>query len=214
MRSRPRTRRAAGTAATGSAAAAPVADCGSSGSGRSCTPSASGGSGSPAGATPQVTHDPRLGTIVTDSAGLTLHRFDQDGTNPPESYCNGNRATLRPPEQAHGTVTAKGVDSTLLGTVTRSDGTEQVTVNGSPFHRFPKDTEPGETNGEGAAGAWFAVTPTGGRARPGGSRHPVRPGPPPPRGCPAPRATDRRVRPTATDRPRPRPPPPARTDGR
>ncbi|MFD8703884.1 hypothetical protein ACFV1W_14885 [Kitasatospora sp. NPDC059648] len=137
MRCRPRIRRAAVLAA-----AALVAGRGPSGSGRPGTPGASGGSGAPAGTTPRTAHDPGLGTIVTDSAGFTLYRFDQDG-NPPESYCNGNCATLRAPEQAHGNVTAEGVDGRLFGTVTRSDGTEQATVNGSPAYRFSKDPGPG-----------------------------------------------------------------------
>ncbi|WBP89711.1 hypothetical protein [Kitasatospora cathayae] len=175
MRSTRRTRRAALLAV---AAAALVAGCGSSGSGKSgSAPSTSGTPGGPAGATLRTVHDPELGTIVTDSAGFTLYRFDQDGTNPPESYCNGNCATIWPPEQANGNVTAKGVDSTLVGTVARSDGTKQVAINGSPVYRFSMDTKPGDTKGEGVAGTWFAVTPTGGRAMPSGGSAPGSPGP-------------------------------------
>ncbi|MFI9324083.1 hypothetical protein ACIGXI_30490 [Kitasatospora aureofaciens] len=137
MRSTPRTRRAAVLVATGTAAAARVAGCGSSG-GRSGAPGTSGGTGAPAGVTLRTAHGPGLGTIVTDSAGFTLYRFDQDGTSPPESYCNGNCAALRPPEQAHGNVA--GTDSKPLGTVTRSDGVERVTLNGSPRPADPTPT--------------------------------------------------------------------------
>ncbi|MFI9360932.1 hypothetical protein ACIG5E_07700 [Kitasatospora sp. NPDC053057] len=177
MRSTPRTRRAAVLAATDIAAAALVAGCGSSGAGKSSTPSMSGSPAAPAGTTLRTAHDPELGTVATDSAGFTLYRFDQDETNPPESYCNGNCATVWPPEQAHGNVTAKGVDSKPVGTVTRSDDTEQVTVNGSPVYRFSMDTKAGDTKGEGVAGSWFAVTPTGGKAMPSGSPAPSSPGP-------------------------------------
>ncbi|MFF9639862.1 hypothetical protein [Kitasatospora aureofaciens] len=140
MRSTPGTRRAAVLAVTGIAAAARVAGCGSSGSGTSGAPGTSGGTGAPAGVTLRTAHGPGLGTIVTDSAGSTLYRFDQDETSPPESYCNGNCATLRPPEQAHGNVTVKGTDSKLLGTVTRPGGVERVTLNGSPGPADPTPT--------------------------------------------------------------------------
>ncbi|MBD0691358.1 hypothetical protein [Streptomyces sp. CBMA123] len=183
----PRTRRAVVLAASGLAAAALVAGCGSSGSGSSGSgssgagtsspPSPPSGSGAPAAVTLQTAHDPRLGAIVTDGAGFTLYRFDQDQSNPSDSYCNGNCATLWPPEHADGDVTVKGIDSKLVGSFTRDDGTKQVTVNGWPVYRYSPDAKPGDTKGEGVAGSWFAVTPTGGKAMPGTSSTPSTPAP-------------------------------------
>ncbi|MFE4513006.1 hypothetical protein ACFRMQ_02255 [Kitasatospora sp. NPDC056783] len=161
-----RTRRTVLLTASGLAAAALIAGCGSSGgsSGHSAAPSA------PASFTLRTERDPRLGTVVTDSAGFTLYRFDQDGHNPPESYCNGGCAVVWPPEHASGDVTVKGIDGKLVGTVTRSDGTKQVTLNGWPAYRYSPDTKPGDTRGQGVGGTWFALTPSGGKAgAPGGS---------------------------------------------
>ncbi|WP_051829571.1 MULTISPECIES: hypothetical protein [Streptomyces] len=174
MHSKPRTRRAAVVAASGIAVAALVAGCGSSGGGSSgsakpSAPSTSSSPSAPASATLQVATDPKLGTIVTDSAGFTLYRFDQDEDNPPESYCNGSCATIWPPEHANGDVTVKGIDSKLVGTVTRSDGTKQITLNGRPVYRYSQDAKPGDTKGQGVAGTWFAVTPSGGKAGTGTS---------------------------------------------
>ncbi|WP_051711976.1 hypothetical protein [Streptomyces sp. NRRL S-350] len=187
MRSRIRTSRAAVLAASGIAAAALIAGCGSSGGGTSGAPSTSSGapsmSGSqsaPASATLQTVNDPKLGTIVTDSAGFTLYRFDQDHDNPSESSCNGNCATIWPPEHAGGNVTVKGIDSKLVGTVTRSDGTKQVTLNGWPVYRYSPDAKPGDTKGQGVGGTWFAVTPDGGKAGTGASApSPATPSPKP-----------------------------------
>ncbi|MFF2748784.1 hypothetical protein ACFVVA_25005 [Kitasatospora sp. NPDC058048] len=155
-----RTRRTLALTASGIAAAALIAGCGSSGgsSHPSSSPSA------PASATMQTAQDPKLGTIVTDSAGFTLYRFDQDRNSPPESSCNGSCAVIWPPEHANGNVTVKGIDSKLVGTVTRADGTEQVTLNGWPAYRYSPDTKPGDTKGQGVGGTWFALTPSGGRA--------------------------------------------------
>ncbi|MFJ6384308.1 hypothetical protein ACIQI7_30420 [Kitasatospora sp. NPDC092039] len=183
MRSTLRTRRTAVLAASGIAAAALIAGCGSSGgsSGPSSRPSA------PAGVTLQTAQDPKLGTIVTDGAGFTLYRFDQDRNSPPESSCNGSCAVVWPPEHADGDVTVKGIDSKLVGTVTRADGTEQVTLDGWPAYRYSPDTKPGDTKGQGVGGTWFALTPGGDRAgTPGGSTpSPAGPGNPMP-GAPAP----------------------------
>ncbi|MQS11572.1 hypothetical protein F7Q99_04540 [Streptomyces kaniharaensis] len=168
MRSKPRSRRAALLAASGLAVAALVAGCGSSGGYKApATPSApstpapsqSGGS-----ATLKTATDPKLGTIVTDSAGFTLYRFDADSASPPKSNCNDNCAKIWPLEPANGNVTVKGIDSKLVGTVTRADGSKQVTLNGWPAYRYAPDTRPGDTKGQGVDGTWFALTPTGDKA--------------------------------------------------
>jgi predicted lipoprotein with Yx(FWY)xxD motif len=57
-----------------------------------------------------------------------------------------------------------GVDATLLGTITRDDGTTQVTYNGWPLYFFHEDTAAGDTNGQGIdefGGLWYLVLPTG-----------------------------------------------------
>ena len=55
----------------------------------------------------------------------------------------------------------EGVDATLLGTITRDDGSTQVTYNGWPLYYFQDDAAPGDTNGQGLGGVWFLVSPEG-----------------------------------------------------
>lgn len=101
-----------------------------------------------------------LGTVVT-SGGATLYRFDKDTPKPPKATCSGACATTWPPLLATGAApTVTGVDRSLVGTVAREDGTQQVTLNGWPLYRFSKDT-PGATRGEGIGGTWHAIAPTG-----------------------------------------------------
>jgi predicted lipoprotein with Yx(FWY)xxD motif len=62
-----------------------------------------------------------------------------------------------------------GVDSTLLGTITRDDGTTQVTYNGWPLYHYHEDTAAGDTNGQGLeefGGLWYLVSPTGEAVQP------------------------------------------------
>jgi predicted lipoprotein with Yx(FWY)xxD motif len=105
-----------------------------------------------------------LGTIVTDSNGFTLYRFDHDSSNPSKATCTGSCATLWPPVAATGNVQVQGINQSLVSTVTRPDGTTQLTLNGWPLYRYAPDQKPGDTKGEGFMGIWFAATPTGGRA--------------------------------------------------
>lgn len=44
---------------------------------------------------------------------------------------------------------------------TRSDGTKQQTINCSPIYTFSGDKSPGDVNGQGVGGTWYAVAPNG-----------------------------------------------------
>ncbi|MEE1782635.1 hypothetical protein PUR71_06820 [Streptomyces sp. SP17BM10] len=105
-----------------------------------------------------------LGPIVTDSAGRTLYRFDKDTAKPSASTCTDACAAKWPPLTAQDAVKVTGVDSALVGSVTRPDGTKQVTLNGWPLYRFAGDTAAGQTSGQGVGGTWFASTPEGKKA--------------------------------------------------
>ena len=51
-----------------------------------------------------------------------------------------------------------------LGTITRSDGTKQVTYNGHPLYYFVGDSGPGQTTGQGSdnfGAKWWLVAPAG-----------------------------------------------------
>ncbi|MBY8874517.1 hypothetical protein K7640_22065 [Micromonospora sp. PLK6-60] len=107
-----------------------------------------------------------LDPVVVNGAGLTLYRFDNDSNNPPTSTCDGECAQTWPPVTVapRGKVFIAGVRKSAVGTVTRADGTVQVTIGGWPVYRFAKDTKRGDTLGQGVGGTWFGVTPTGGKA--------------------------------------------------
>ena len=46
-----------------------------------------------------------------------------------------------------------------LGTITRDDGSLQVTYNGMPLYYYAKDMARGDTTGEGVGDEWYTVAP-------------------------------------------------------
>jgi predicted lipoprotein with Yx(FWY)xxD motif len=57
-----------------------------------------------------------------------------------------------------------GANAADFGTITRPDGTKQVTYKGHPLYRFAKDGDAGDAYGEGvkAFGAdWYVLAPSG-----------------------------------------------------
>ncbi|MER5748545.1 SCO0930 family lipoprotein [Streptomyces sp. NPDC002088] len=112
-----------------------------------------------------VSDNAELGKVLTDSTGLTLYRFDDDTAEPPKSNCDGDCATAWPPVPADDATAGAGIDKALLGEVTRSDGTKQLTVAGWPAYRYAKDTKAGDSTGQGVGGKWYALAPDGKKAK-------------------------------------------------
>ena len=101
-----------------------------------------------------------LGSFLTDSNGMTLYLYTQDTAN--TSNCTGNCAVTWPPFLTNGTpVAGTGVTASMLGTITRADGSTQVTYNGWPLYYYNQDTAAGATNGEGVGSTWYVMTPAG-----------------------------------------------------
>jgi predicted lipoprotein with Yx(FWY)xxD motif len=101
-----------------------------------------------------------LGNIVVNAEGRTLYLFmkDSGGT----SACTGDCTATWPPLTITGSATAgAGVDASKLGTISRPDGSTQVTYNGHPLYRYAADSAPGDTKGQGVGGNWFVVSPAG-----------------------------------------------------
>ena len=121
------------------------------------TPAASISSGA---AGVDVGQNATLGSFLVDSKGMTLYLYTKDTPN--TSACYGGCAALWPPLLTTGTPTAgAGVNASMLGTTTRTDGTTQVTYNGWPLYYFASDKAAGDTTGENVQSVWYVITPDG-----------------------------------------------------
>ncbi len=99
-----------------------------------------------------------FGKVVVDGAGRTLYVYDVDTANPSKSNCNGACATAWPPLLAGtGTPQVSGVSASLVGTVTRSDGTKQITLAGWPLYYYANDAKAGDATGQAVGGTWWVV---------------------------------------------------------
>jgi predicted lipoprotein with Yx(FWY)xxD motif len=132
--------------------------------GPASTASGSAASGSAAStATVIATASASGNKFLVSGTGHAIYLWAKDGKN--SSACTGACASAWPPVPATGKVTAAGgAVSKDLGTITRSDGTKQVTYDGHPLYYFAGDSGPGQANGQGSdnfGAKWWLVAPSG-----------------------------------------------------
>ncbi|MFF2193716.1 SCO0930 family lipoprotein [Streptomyces sp. NPDC058157] len=125
---------------------------------KAAAPAPAGTTGQASGAL-TVAKDPKLGDHVVDGKGMTVYRFKPDTAWPMVSKCTGDCLAkwpaVAPAERGQGIV-----EKNYL-VLDRPDGKKQQTVNCWPVYTFTGDKAPGETNGQGVGGTWYAVAPDG-----------------------------------------------------
>ncbi len=111
------------------------------------------GSGSPAAGPVTVgMATTSLGPVLVGPNGLTLYTHAGDTAS--SSSCTGGCATAWPPlTVAAGAAATGGTGvSGSFATLTRADGTTQVTYNGLPLYGWQSDSKPGDVTGQGVDG--------------------------------------------------------------
>jgi predicted lipoprotein with Yx(FWY)xxD motif len=111
---------------------------------------------------PKSSNNAKLGTILTDANGRTLYYLTSEAGA--HLACTGGCLSFWPPLLLPASTPAPSVSGFpgTFGSVTRADGSIQVTYDSFPVYIFAKDSSPGDTNGEGIkafGGVWHAVTP-------------------------------------------------------
>ena len=142
-----------------------LAACGSSSS-SSSSPAQTGTPSAPSSTTAAVVHTASNSTlhatVLVDSQGRTLYHLSGEGSG--KFICTSSACL----QVWHPLAAAAAAASTgSLGTVTRPDGTQQLTYKGMPLYTFAQDGA-GEAKGEGVkdVGTWTAVvvSPSSGSA--------------------------------------------------
>ncbi|WP_413756934.1 hypothetical protein [Streptomyces sp. MMBL 11-3] len=106
-----------------------------------------------------VLKSPDLGPVLQDGNGRTLYLFTKDTPWPMKTACD---AKCREKWTPAGPVTAAqakaaGLDPGVLFTFTTPDGRKQESFNCWPAYTFKGDEKPGDINGQGVGGTWFAI---------------------------------------------------------
>ena len=121
------------------------------------TPAATAAPVEAAAAGIQLANGP-LGDFLADADGNTLYSFVPDAQGDSTCYDDCEAAW---PVFAEQSAVGDGLDASLRGTTTRTDGSTQATENGWPLYYFAADTAAGDTNGQGAKDVWFVVDAAG-----------------------------------------------------
>lgn len=99
-----------------------------------------------------------LGKVIVDSKGMTAYFYQPDVPNSGVSSCTGGCLSNWPAITA---ATATPSVTGITAKVTVISGTNQLVINGRPIYTFVGDQKPGDTNGQGIEGIWYAVSPAG-----------------------------------------------------
>ena len=138
-----------------------AAACGSAAG--STTPATPASGPATTAATVIESHAGSAGSFLTSGSGRAVYLWAADSMN--KSTCSGACAGAWPPVTATGKVTAAdGAKAADLGTITRSDGSKQVTYDGHALYYFAGDSGPGQANGQGSdsfGAKWWLVAPAG-----------------------------------------------------
>ena len=104
------------------------------------------------------------GTVLALSNGQTVYMFTADTTT--SSACNSTCVTIWRPVAGGKVVGGAGVSGANLGSISRSDGSKQLTYNGHPLYTYVGDNSSGSVSGQNInsfGGHWYLVSPAGSR---------------------------------------------------
>jgi predicted lipoprotein with Yx(FWY)xxD motif len=106
---------------------------------------------------PAKTMETSMGEILVDANGMTLYTFDKDTQGASMSACVDQCIENWPPLVAEEGAMAEG-DWTIVD-YKATDGTmgKMWAYEGWPVYLWVKDTQPGDTTGDGVGGVWHVV---------------------------------------------------------
>jgi predicted lipoprotein with Yx(FWY)xxD motif len=98
-----------------------------------------------------------VGNYLTDGDGASLYYFTKDSAG--MSACSGDCLKAWPAFTASSFVVLSALDAADFGSITRDNGTMQVTFKGYPMYYWVKDQKRGDITGQGVGKVWYVVDP-------------------------------------------------------
>lgn len=102
-----------------------------------------------------------IGSYLVNQTGFTLYYYSNDANGGGASTCNDGCADKWPPFYAPGLSLPETLRSVDFGTITRADGSKQITFKGWPLYLYSGDEAPNDTWGSEKDGLWHVVDPMG-----------------------------------------------------
>jgi len=97
------------------------------------------------------------GFYLVNGSGTTLYYRTTDIPSNGTSTCTGGCVQIWPVFYVKNLNLPPGLNSSSFKAVTRADGKQQLTYDGWPLYFFSGDHKPGDVNGQGIGGIWFAL---------------------------------------------------------
>lgn len=105
----------------------------------------------------QITANSQFGSILTDENGKTLYFFSNDTKG--NSTCSGNCLATWPVYYSSEASTDVKIDKSLLGEITREDGSKQSTFKSWPLYYYAGDSQSGQAKGDAVNKIWYVAKP-------------------------------------------------------
>lgn len=99
-----------------------------------------------------------LGSYLANGSGYTLYYYTQDKQNSGTSSCNSGCVGAWPAFYSATLSLPSALNASSFNTITRSDGSKQLTYKGYPLYYFVQDKQSGQANGNGVGGFVVAST--------------------------------------------------------
>ncbi len=100
-----------------------------------------------------------LGDVLVDGKGMTLYMFTADSDG--KSACTGDCLASWPALIGDSATPGAGLDPGKFATITRDDGTSQITFDKMPLYYFAGDKAAGDVAGQGVGGKWYVIKADG-----------------------------------------------------
>lgn len=100
------------------------------------------------------TNDSTIGEYLTNASGFALYTYNADTQGSNTSSCTSSNGCIQawPAFYTANLTLEQGLDSSMFGTIMRTDGKMQTTYNGLPLYLYRFDTRADEAAGDGVNG--------------------------------------------------------------